>query len=592
MMRLREDRRVVGPSRRGGVAVALVVALVILQLIVVGMVVAGSRDQALSVHRAESLRALYAAEAGLGMSARELALGEDEDGDGTVGSISADGSAATGPVLLGSRISSELRPIDSTSGEIVSGARATQASRQIRAAYHIPTSSGGSGGAGLAAQFFALASAPSNLASVNWSAAPSATGPVPYVYFLNAADASNPFWNSGPMTRYGVRLTGLIEVPQSGLWTFRLGSDDGSRLLINGEQVINHDGTHSYSTRNGSVNLTAGRHAIEILFFENGGNHALTLAWQGPGVPTMSPVPPSAFSLDVPPSPEFPPIALSGTLHVWGDNSATAAFIDAFDASAGMYGGANVLGDRLVVATNSTASQCVQMSSRASIRGSLQIGPGGNPASAVALWGNSQVTGGVSARSTAVGVHRIIDPYVTMPASQGSQTFTSSFTINSNRTYQDLSVWGNNTVVTIVGDVVIRCTGNFSIGDRVAFQLAAGATLTLYVGGDVNIYNRATINMNTGDPSRCWLFMYGADRRLQLTERAKLVAHVRNPKGSMELWGNSDPGSELFGTFHGRNVTMGDKTRIHADISLLRSGSGGGGGSGEGVTITAWSQEP
>jgi hypothetical protein len=151
-------------------------------------------------------------------------------------------------------------------------------------------------------------------------------------------------------------------------------------------------------------------------------------------------------------------------------------------------------------------------------------------------------------------------------------------------------VWGSNTVVTIVGDVVIRCTGSFNIGDGVRFELASDATLTMFVAGDVNIYQHAQINFNTGDPSRCWLFMSGADRRLQLTDQAKLVAHVRNPMGSLELWGNANPGSELYGTYHGKSLTMGDRTRFHADVSLLQVGGSGGGS--RSVTVGSWSLEP
>lgn len=580
-------------DRRGGAAVAIVLALVVLQLVVVGMVVAGSREQALGVHRAESLRSLYAAEAGAQMALRELATGADEDGDGTIGSISADGQSATGPLLLGARISSQLHSAGPSSGEVVSRAQATEAQRQVRVAYSLPATGGsGGGGAGLAAEFYSVGVALSNLADVNWNAPPSAVGPVPYLNFTTASDAANPFWNSGPTTRYGVRLRGRIDIPTAGSWMFTIGSDDGSRLLINGSQVINHDGLHSYSTRNGTVNLTAGAHDIEVLFFENGGSHALTLGWRGPGDTATTTVPPSAFSNGSGFAVPFPPIALADTLYVWGDNSATAAFIDGFSAAAGPYGGANILTDRLLVATNATGSQRVQMTQRAQIKGSLHVGPGGNPASVVALYTNAQITGGSSTRPVAVGIHRHIDPWVTMPGTSGSATWTSSQTVTTNRTFQDLSVWGNNTVITISGNIVIRCTGNFQIGDRVRFELSPGSTLALFVGGDVNIYNQAQINANTGDPARCWVFMSGDARRIQMTDKAKLVAHVRNPKGSLEMWGTGNPGSELFGTYHGRTMTIGDKSRFHGDVSLYES-VGGGEGSGAGSpAVTAWTLEP
>lgn len=573
-------------ARRGGAAVAIVIALVVLQLVVVGMVVAGSRDQSLGVHRAESLRSLYAAEAGVQMALRELAVGTDEDGDGTIGSISADGQEGTGPRLQGSRINVVIESADPSSGELVALGAGTLSERQLRVAYTIPAT----GGAGLAAEYFALASAPTTLASVNWSATPAATGPVSFVNFASVSSSSFGFWSGGPAQNYAVRMRGLIDIPQAGEWTFTLGSDAGSRLLINDEVIVDHDGLHGFSTRSGNIELGAGPQAIEVLFFERNGNHGLTLAWRGPGVPSTTIVPPTAFRLDDGLLHPFPPIALVDTLYVWGDNSATAASIDGFSSAAGAYGGSNVLTNRLLVATNATGSQRVQMSQRAQIKGSLHVGPGGNPASVVATWTNSEITGGASARSVAVGIHRHVEPWVTMPASSGSITYTSSQTINSNRTFQDLSVWGNSTVITISGNIVIRCTGNFQIGDRVRFELTPGSTLALFVAGDVNIYNRAEVNLNTGDPSRCWIFMSGDTRRLQLTDRAKLVAHVRNPLGSLEMWGIGNPGSEFFGTYHGRTMAIGDKTKFHGDVSLHEDSGGGGGGASPAITV--WTQEP
>ncbi len=89
------------PSRRGSIAVTLVVALIVLQLVVVGMVLAGSREQDLTARRLETMRAFYAAEAGMNMAVRELMNNADEDGDGVIGSISDDANTADDPALAG-----------------------------------------------------------------------------------------------------------------------------------------------------------------------------------------------------------------------------------------------------------------------------------------------------------------------------------------------------------------------------------------------------------------------------------------------------------------------------------------------------------
>ena len=41
---------------------------------------------------------------------------------------------------------------------------------------------------------------------------------------------------------YGVRLSGLLRVPDDALYTFYLSSDDGAKLRINGEIVADNDG--------------------------------------------------------------------------------------------------------------------------------------------------------------------------------------------------------------------------------------------------------------------------------------------------------------------------------------------------------------
>ena len=97
--------------------------------------------------------------------------------------------------------------------------------------------------------------------------------------------------------QFGIRLTGSIEIPRNGRWSFWLRSDDGSRLYIDGELVIQHDGTHGASDKRGSVKLKTGPHAILISMFEATGGEELSLSWDGPGL-AREQVPGSAFSSD------------------------------------------------------------------------------------------------------------------------------------------------------------------------------------------------------------------------------------------------------------------------------------------------------
>ncbi len=82
----------------------MVVLLLLMDLIIIGVVLSGARDQDLSVNRLQSVQAFYAAEAGANMAIRELMENVDEDGDGAIGTISDDGDAASDPALGPARV--------------------------------------------------------------------------------------------------------------------------------------------------------------------------------------------------------------------------------------------------------------------------------------------------------------------------------------------------------------------------------------------------------------------------------------------------------------------------------------------------------
>ena len=94
-----KDRRM----RRGFVAIATVMVLLTLNLIILGFVLSGGRDHDLTVRRLETVEAAYAAEAGVNMSVREMITFTDDDGDGTVGSISDDGDSGNDPAIGNAR---------------------------------------------------------------------------------------------------------------------------------------------------------------------------------------------------------------------------------------------------------------------------------------------------------------------------------------------------------------------------------------------------------------------------------------------------------------------------------------------------------
>lgn len=84
---------------------------------------------------------------------------------------------------------------------------------------------------------------------------------------------------------YGIVFTGYIDVPTDGVYTFYTSSDDGTKLYIGGEEIVDNDGSHSVRERSGQVVLKQGKHAFEVRYFEDHGGEALSVLWEGPDFP-------------------------------------------------------------------------------------------------------------------------------------------------------------------------------------------------------------------------------------------------------------------------------------------------------------------
>jgi hypothetical protein len=85
---------------------------------------------------------------------------------------------------------------------------------------------------------------------------------------------------------FSVRWTGQVEPPVTGTYTFYTVSDDGIRLWVNGQQLVNRWTNHAPIEDSGVITLTAGqRYDIRMEFYENGGSATARLLWSGPSTP-------------------------------------------------------------------------------------------------------------------------------------------------------------------------------------------------------------------------------------------------------------------------------------------------------------------
>jgi alpha-L-fucosidase len=87
---------------------------------------------------------------------------------------------------------------------------------------------------------------------------------------------------------------GLLRVPTDGIFELDLGSDDGARLYIGDELIVDNDGLHGMTEKVGYVGLQAGLHPIRVEWFNAGGGMGLKVKWAGPGLEKQA-IPPTAL---------------------------------------------------------------------------------------------------------------------------------------------------------------------------------------------------------------------------------------------------------------------------------------------------------
>ena len=81
---------------------------------------------------------------------------------------------------------------------------------------------------------------------------------------------------------FGVVFTGKLNAPKKGPYRFFISSDDGSRLLIDGKEVVSYDGIHpAGDIKEKSIPLEQGEHEFRLEYFQGGGNIDLYAAWKG-----------------------------------------------------------------------------------------------------------------------------------------------------------------------------------------------------------------------------------------------------------------------------------------------------------------------
>lgn len=88
-------------------------------------------------------------------------------------------------------------------------------------------------------------------------------------------------------------FSGIIFVPEDGVYEFMTRSDDGSVLYINNKKIVDNDGSHAAIVASGRIALKKGYHSYRLMYFEDYEGEHLSWGWKKPSAQKFESIPTS-----------------------------------------------------------------------------------------------------------------------------------------------------------------------------------------------------------------------------------------------------------------------------------------------------------
>lgn len=97
---------------------------------------------------------------------------------------------------------------------------------------------------------------------------------------LNFPESTGSFAGTQLSEKFAARWSGVIRLSISGSYIFSLESNGGSKLAIDGRQVVDNRSMRTMSEKSGEMKLDAGDHKIQLDYFQNTGGTGCVLSWR------------------------------------------------------------------------------------------------------------------------------------------------------------------------------------------------------------------------------------------------------------------------------------------------------------------------
>lgn len=145
---------------------------------------------------------------------------------------------------------------------------------------------------GLAVSIYKIESFTQDFYQIPTQFDPVYTAVAPGVHFSNELFTKNPEMAEQSL----FHIKGFVNIEEDDNYVFRLISDDGSRLWVDGKVQIYNDGFHGAEAKDAELLLKKGKHPIEVIFYQGLGGLSLSLQWAKHGDNKFSVIPVESLS--------------------------------------------------------------------------------------------------------------------------------------------------------------------------------------------------------------------------------------------------------------------------------------------------------
>ena len=209
------------------------------------------------------------------------------------------------------------------------------------------------------------------------------------------------------------------------------------------------------------------------------------------------------------------------------------------------------------IGTNSVVPASVTLQMSASVNGDVVVGPGGTPDVVIDRSPGSHIAGQTYASIETYEMYPVTVPeYLQNLPSQG--TINNNITITSSAKYDEIKL-GTNKKITIDGDVTLYITGDTLLSNSAELLIVdpgtnPDASLTLYLGGNVEVKNSGAINNLTQDAKKLKIYGLNDCQSIILKNGSDFYGAIYAPNADMTMMNSGDAyGSIVTDSFEQKN---------------------------------------